>query len=116
MQATYYMLFFFLVYSLLFLTKGTVLKEWFAGNLFSRTKVTIQAVSSLCFLLSKLLKTFLESATTSIQAGVAEWLSRWPRDPTGIEKGPLPKRQGSQWAFGSQGFKSLPRRCFSKLY
>jgi hypothetical protein len=41
---------------------------------------------------------------------VAEWLSRWPRDPTLHRSG-----QASQWAFGSQGFESLPRRHFALM-
>jgi hypothetical protein len=53
----------------------------------------------------------------SIRAGVAERLTRWPssqstcedqyRDPKLHGSG-----QASQWAFGSQGFESLPRRSF----
>jgi hypothetical protein len=59
------------------------------------------------------LKTFLDCrCTPSIRAGVAEWLSRWPRDPSLHKRGPVPKRQASQWALCSQGFESLSRRHF----
>src|SRR3972149_3606190 len=60
-----------------------------------------------------LLKTFLECRRNpSIRAGVAEWLSRWPRDPRLHKQGLCQNGQASQWAFGSHGFKSLPRRHF----
>ncbi len=60
------------------------------------------------------LKTFLDCrCTPSIRAGVAEWLTRWPRDPSLHKRGPVPRRQASQWALCSQGFESLPRRHFT---
>jgi hypothetical protein len=54
-------------------------------------------------------------AIVYFEAGVAEWLSRWPRDPKFAQRGPVPKhRQASQWALCPQGFESLPRRQFLK--
>ena len=41
-------------------------------------------------------------------AGVAEWLSRQPRDQ--MMGSQIRKRQDSWWASCSQGFESLPRR------
>jgi hypothetical protein len=71
---------------------------------------------SLCFLLRKPLKMFLESATThSIQAGVAEWLSRWPRDPTGIERGLCQKDKAASGPLARRGSNPFPGAVFSKL-
>ena len=56
-----------------------------------------------------ILKTLLEgNAESSGGAGVAEWLSRQPRDQT--KEGKSQKWQDSWWASCSQGFESLPRR------
>ena len=50
----------------------------------------------------------LQTITSVAVAGVAEWLTRQPRDLT--KKRAKPKRQDSWWASCSQGFESLPRR------
>ena len=56
-----------------------------------------------------LLKTLLEGTANHMAgAGVAEWLSRQPRDQT--KEGKSQKWQDSWWASCSQGFESLPRR------
>jgi hypothetical protein len=56
-------------------------------------------------------ETFLATRSNPYcQAGVAEWLSRWPRDPNLHIKRAVPNGQASQWASCSQGFESLPRR------
>ena len=55
------------------------------------------------------LKTLLaENSNLLAGAGVAEWLSRQPRDQTMGHQ--IKNWQDSWWASCSQGFESLPRR------